>query len=91
MGPGMGDDINTTLPLVLSIISLACCWGAFGVSFILGVIGLVFAIQAGNAKKTGDMETARSKAKTALMLAIIGMALGIIGNGAMGVFRYLNP
>ena len=84
----MGDDINTTLPLILSIISLACCWGAAGISFILGVIGLVFAIQAGNAKKTGDMETARNKAKTSLMLAVIGMVLGVVGSGVYSFFAY---
>lgn len=48
-------------------------------SFILGVVGLVFSIQAGSALKTGDVETARSKTKTATILAIAGMALGIVG------------
>lgn len=75
MMPGAGGDVNTTLPLILSIVAMLFCCGA-GLGFIPGVIGLIFAIQAGNAKKTGDFETARSKAKTALILAIVGMVLG---------------
>ena len=87
MGPGMGDDINTTLPLVLSIVAMLCCWGS-GIGFILGVVGLVFSIQAGNAKKTGDMETARNKSKTALTVSIIALVLGFVGNGVIGFLRY---
>ncbi|MEO8797383.1 MAG: CD225/dispanin family protein, partial [Polyangiaceae bacterium] len=77
MGPGMGQDINTTLPLILSIVAaIFCC----GISLILGIIGIVFSIQAGNAKKTGDIETARSKAKTATILAIAALVLGLVQN-----------
>lgn len=77
MGPGAGQDINTTLPMILSIVAMIFCCG---ISFILGLIGLVFSIQAGNAKKTGDIETARSKAKTATILAIAAFAVGIAQN-----------
>jgi hypothetical protein len=75
MGPGMGDDINTTLPLAMSIVAMIFCCG---LSFFLGVGGLVLAIQAGNAKKTGDIETARNKAKTATILAGIALGLGVL-------------
>ena len=73
--PGAGGDINTTLPLILNIVAAVLCCG---ISFILGVIGLIFAIQGGNAKKTGDMETARAKAKTSLILGIAALAIGLI-------------
>jgi hypothetical protein len=76
MMPGAGGDVNTTLPLILSILSLFCC----GISSILAIVGIVFAVQAGNAKKAGDLETARSKAKTSLILAIVGIVLGVIFN-----------
>ena len=73
---GGGGEVNTTLPLVLSIVSLFCC----GLGTLLGIGGLVFAIQAGNAKKSGDMVTAAQKAKLSTILAAIGIGIGILGN-----------
>ncbi len=87
MGPGMGDDINTTLPMILSIVAMIFCCG---ISFFLGVGGLVLSIQAGNSKKTGDMESARSKAKTALILAIAALAIGVLQAIGWGVFNAMN-
>lgn len=75
MMPGAGGDINTTLPLILNIVAVVLCCG---ISFILGVIGLIFAIQGGNAKKTGDMETARAKAKTSLIMGIAALGVGVL-------------
>ena len=78
MMPGAGGDVNTTLPLILSIVQLVLCC-----NLVFGGIGLVFAIQAGNMKKTGDIEGARAKAKTAMLIIIIGAvleSLGILGN-----------
>ncbi len=73
MMPGAGGDVNTTIPLVLSILLVfPCC------NLLFGVPALVFAIQAGNAKKAGDFETARSKAKIAYIIMGIGMALSVV-------------
>jgi len=72
MVPGAGGDVNTTLPLVLNIVALFCFC-------LVAIPGLIFAIQAGTAKKNGDIETARSKAKLSLILAIVALALGILG------------
>jgi fatty acid desaturase len=83
----MGDDINTTLPMILSIVAMIFCCG---ISFFLGVGGLVLSIQAGNSKKTGDMESARSKAKTALILAIAALAIGVLQAIGWGVFNAMN-
>jgi hypothetical protein len=74
MMPGMGGDVNTTLPLVLSILSLVLCC-----NLLFGGLGLFFAIQAGNAKKVGDFETARSKAKLSIIIVIVGAVLWVIG------------
>ncbi len=74
MMPGAGGDVNTTLPLILSICQLVLCC-----NLVFGGIGLFFAIQAGNAKKSGDIMTAKSKAKTAMMVIIIGAVLESIG------------
>jgi len=74
MMPGAGGDVNTTLPLVLSIIQLALCC-----NLVFGGVSLMFAIQAGNAKKAGDLVTARAKAKTAITVTIIGAVLETIG------------
>ncbi len=76
MMPGAGGDVNTTLPLVLSIVSLFCC----GFGTLLGIVGIVLSVQAGNAKKMGDIEGARGKAKTATILAAIGIGLGILSS-----------
>ena len=74
MMPGAGGDVNTTLPLILSIVQLVLCC-----NLIFGGIGLLFAIQAGTAKKAGDLQTARAKAKTAMIVIIIGAVLETIG------------
>ncbi len=74
MMPGAGGDVNTTLPLVLSIVQLVLCC-----NLLFGGISLMFAIQAGNAKKAGDLATARSKAKTAIIVVIVGAVLESIG------------
>jgi hypothetical protein len=76
MMPGQGGDVNTTLPLILNIVAMIFCCG---LGTILGIVGLIFAIQAGSAKKQGDMETARGKAKTSLILAIVAFVLGLVG------------
>jgi hypothetical protein len=75
MGPGAGQDINTTLPLILNIVAMIFCCG---ISFFCGVAGLIIAIQAGNALKTGDIETARNKTKTAMTLAIVAFVIGVL-------------
>jgi len=87
MMPGAGGDVNTTLPLILSIVQLLFCCG-FGTIF--GVVSLVFSIQAGNAKKTGDLETARAKAKSAIIVSCIGFGLSIVGGIIYGVMGALN-
>lgn len=75
MMPGAGGDVNTTLPLILAILMIFPCCNLF-----FGVPALIFAIQAGNLKKTGDLEGARGKAKITYIIAGIGFALYIIGN-----------
>ena len=86
MMPGAGGDVNTTLPLVLNIIATIFCCGS-GIAPILGIIGIVFSVQAGSAKKTGDIETARGKAKTSLILAIVAFVIGLIGTSVLAFLR----
>jgi hypothetical protein len=78
MVPGAGGDVNTVLPLILSILSTLCC--GYCIGFGLGIAGIVFSVQAMNAKKAGDMTTAASKAKLALILGGVGLALGLIAD-----------
>jgi hypothetical protein len=73
MMPGAGGDVNTTLPIILSVVSIFFCC-------IFGAIPLVFAIQANSAKNAGDIEGARNKAKTATIVAGVMIALSILGN-----------
>jgi hypothetical protein len=85
MMPGAGGDVNTTLPLVLAIVSFFVCGGG-----IFSIIGLIFAIQAGNMKKVGDMEGARKKAKTSMILTIVGIVLGVLCIGTYGILMAVN-
>ena len=77
MMPGAGGDVNTMLPLILNIVgALLCNYTCIG--FILNVVGIVFAVQAGNSKNAGDIETAKGKAKTSMLMAIISGVLGLL-------------
>jgi hypothetical protein len=78
MMPGAGGDVNTTLPLILNIVGALFCGGTC-VGFILAIVGIVFAVQAGNAKNAGDIMTAKAKAKTSMLMAIITAVLGVLG------------
>ncbi len=86
MMPGAGGDVNTTLPIVLNVVGIvfggggACCTlGATSPGFIAAVVGIIFAIQANNAKNSGDIDTARSKVKSATILGGVSVALMILG------------
>jgi hypothetical protein len=71
MMPGDGGDVNTTLPLILSIVSIFCCCP-------LGVAPIIFAIVAINAKTKGELESARSNAKIASILSYILIGFGFL-------------
>ncbi len=91
--PGAGGDVNTTLPLVLNIVAfLLCGYGLGCVTWALSIIGIVFAVQAGSAKSAGDLVTAKGKAKTSLILGIVGLALGALtGLGYLVLVVLANP
>lgn len=84
--PGAGGDVNTTLPLVLNIVGLLLCSGTC-VGAILCIVGIVFAIQGANLKGSGDLETARKKAKTSMLMFIISAALGALAYVIIGVLQ----
>jgi hypothetical protein len=88
MMPGAGGDVNTTLPLILNIVGALFCSGTC-IGGILAVVGIVFAVQAGNAKNAGDLVTAKAKAKTSMVMAILTAVLGVLagmGYAAMMLF-----
>jgi hypothetical protein len=78
--PGAGGDVNTTLPLVLAIVGWFLC-----ATHIFGIIAFIFALQAGTAKKMGDMEGARKKSKLSIILSIVGLGLNILCGGIYGI------
>jgi hypothetical protein len=82
MMPGAGGDVNTTLPLVLNIVSfvLCCCW-TYGLTGLMAIAGVILAIIAMNSAKTGNIQDAQAKAKISLILAIVSMVLGFIAFG----------
>jgi hypothetical protein len=86
MMPGAGGDVNTTLPMILSCVGFFVCCGLADVLFI---IGFIFSLQAGNMKKTGDVEGARAKAKTAMLMVIIGFAVGFVCDALYGISQII--
>lgn len=88
MMPGAGGDVNTTLPLILNIVGALFCGGTC-VGFILAIVGIVFAVQAGNAKNSGDIMTAKAKAKTSMLMAIITAVIGVLAGIAYALFFVL--
>jgi hypothetical protein len=77
MMPGGGGNVNTTLPLVLGILCIPCCWPA-------GVFAIIFSVQAKNLLQQGQIEAARGKAKVATIVSAI-----VVGLGAIGAILYL--
>jgi hypothetical protein len=88
MMPGAGGDVNTTLPLILNIVGALFCGGTC-IGFILAIVGIVFAVQAGNAKNSGDVMTAKAKAKTSMLMFIITAVLGVLGVIGYAIFLVL--
>jgi hypothetical protein len=72
MMPGSGGDVNTTLPLVLSIVGVVMGFNP------IAVVALVFAILATSAKSSGNIEEARKHAKVALVLSIVALGLMVL-------------
>ncbi|MCL2743622.1 MAG: DUF1559 domain-containing protein [Planctomycetaceae bacterium] len=60
--------------LIWSIISTLCC------CLPLGIAAIIFSTQCKSAISAGDLATAQSKSKTAFMLNIISLLLGLIFN-----------
>jgi hypothetical protein len=88
MMPGAGGDVNAMLPLVLNIVGALFCGGTC-VGFVLAIIGIVFAVQAGNAKNSGDIVTAKAKAKTSMLMFIITAVIGVLAAIGYALFLIL--
>lgn len=87
MMPGAGGDVNTTTPLLLNVIALVMC-GATLISAPLSITGIVFAIQAKNAKAAGDVVTARTKAKHSTTAFAGAMLIGVL---LLAIWQFLAP
>jgi hypothetical protein len=72
MMPGQGGDVNTTLPLVLSIVGVVLGFNP------IAVVALVFAILATSAKSSGNWDEARKHAKVALVLSLVAIGLFVL-------------
>lgn len=76
MMPGAGGgDLNTTLPLVLSIVGFFLCCGLPSVFFL---IGFIFTMQANTMRNQGDIAGAMAKRKTAMLMSYIGFGIGVV-------------
>ena len=86
--PDIGTDVNTTMPLLLNALALVLC-GASVIGAPLAILGLVFAIQAKNAKGIGDVMTARSKAKQSMYFFAGTLLLGPVI--FLTIWQFLTP
>jgi hypothetical protein len=66
---------NLVIAIIGTVLGFFCC--CFGV--IPGAIGIYFATQVSKLAAAGDLAGAESKAKTAKILGIVGIALGATG------------
>ena len=82
-----GGAVNTTLPTVLSIIGFVFCCGPSSIVF---GIAFVFAIQANNLLKSGDVAGAQAKARTAMVLDVVGFVGGAIVAGLYSFMRVMS-
>lgn len=85
--PGAGGDVNTTTPLLLNVIALLFCGGTL-MSAPASIAGIVFAIQAKNAKGAGDVMSARAKAKYSMIAFAGAMLIGIV---MLVIWQFLTP
>lgn len=67
-------EVNTTLPLILSIASIFACS-----NLLFGIPAMIFAIQAGTCVTNGDIEAAQRKVKTSYTILAIGTVLAVVG------------
>ncbi len=77
---GMGNPLKNhfAAQLVFAIIEiLLCCFSP--IAMILGIIGLVFAVQANTSFQLGRAEEFKAKSKTSSLLLMIGGVLAVIG------------
>jgi hypothetical protein len=85
MMPGSGGDVNTTLPLILSIASVLLCG-----NYLLGIPAIILAVMAGSSKTAGNLEDARSKAKVSTILCVVGFALNMVIGLGVGLLIMLG-
>ena len=72
MMPGHDGDVNTTTPLVLSIVGVALGFNP------ISIVALVFAILAMQAKTNGRWDEARKNAKVSLVLSLVAIGLFVL-------------
>jgi hypothetical protein len=89
MMPGAGGDVNTTTPLILNIVAAFFCSGSC-LGSIVAIVGILFAIQAGNAKGAGDLATAQAKAKSSMLMAYIALGLGFVLYILISILRAMS-
>lgn len=76
-----GEDVNTTLWIVLSALEIITCC-----SIVPGIIGLVFAINANSKKSRGDFDGARSDIKKAKIAVFVGIGIVVLST----VFSFIT-
>ncbi len=80
--PAAEQKNPATLWLILNIVAtVVCCPG----SFVFSVIGIILAGMGMSSFNKGDVEDAKKKSKTSMIMFIIGAALGLITAIVIGV------
>ena len=69
--PPTSTPTNIPNYLVLSILSLFCCWP-------LAIVAIIFAAQVNGKVAAGDIQGAMSASKTAKLLSMISIGIGAV-------------
>ena len=72
-GAGGGQQVETTMPLVLSILTTVLC------CLPLGVVGIIFAAMAMSKNTAGDYAGAAESARKSKLFSFIGIGIGVVG------------
>lgn len=81
-GPNMGKLPNFVTYLILSIAECLCC------CFITGLLGIIFSCMANSSWNNGLTNDAYSKLRTAKILLIVGLIIGLVVCTCSGIVSF---
>lgn len=84
-GGGEGGQVNTTVPLILAIVTLFPCFNC-----LFGIPALILVILGKKAIEQGNVEDGKKKVKLGQILAIVGIVLSLLGTIVNVILRMIH-